>query len=155
MVQHRGRFTLPPANEQVSSRSTGGQSGAHTNADSTHIAVRAEVARLTTQSVANKTLRAYEQAQGICFYFRRALGYGEEDESRAAQVAEFIAWLSLQGKAASTISSYVAGDGFWYKINLLLDPTDNFMVKKLLTRCAGDEWKPMPGNLSLAAFYAV
>jgi hypothetical protein len=115
--------------------------------------VRAEISRLAQQSVAGKTYDAYIQAQRAFQTFRNTLGYGEDGSGvTAEQVAEFIAWLSLQNRAAATISAYVAGISFWHKINLLADPTDNFLVKKLLSgarrgRVQGDVRRPITGAI--------
>jgi hypothetical protein len=43
----------------------------------------------------------------------------------------YISHLSLEGKAPSTISSYTTALAYVHKINGWVDPTDNFLIKKL------------------------
>jgi integrase len=111
-----------------------------------------EIARLTAQSVAPKTLQSYQQAQLSFQAFRETLGYDQTQGADTEQVAEFIAWLSLQGKAAATISSYVAGISFWHKMQLLRDPTRNFLIAKLVSalrrgRTTSDPRQPVTGQI--------
>ena len=53
-------------------------------------------------------------------------------------VRHFIAWLSLQHFAPSTIATYVSAVGYYHKIHSWLDPTRDFLVTKLLTGCRRD-----------------
>ena len=45
-------------------------------------------------------------------------------------VCDYIAWLSLQGYASSSIKSYISALAYECKIKNVSDPTDTFMVKK-------------------------
>ena len=47
-------------------------------------------------------------------------------------VTAFIAFLSLTGKAPSTIATYISAIAYIHKVNLFHDPTDNFLVRKLI-----------------------
>ena len=47
-------------------------------------------------------------------------------------VCDYIAWLSLKGYASSSIKSYVSALSYHCKIKNVADPTDTFVVKKLL-----------------------
>jgi len=112
--------------------------------------LRAEVARLVEQSVASKTMRSYQQAIKTFNGFQLSLGYPPGGAATQDQLSEFIAWLSVHKKAPSTIASYVAGVGFWHKIRSLPDPSNNFLVKKMLAalrreRPAGDQRLPISG----------
>ena len=51
------------------------------------------------------------------------------DESK---IVAFIAFLSLKGMAAKTISVYIWALSYVHKLNSLPDPTNNFLVRKLL-----------------------
>ena len=48
------------------------------------------------------------------------------------QIVAFIAYLSLKHMAPSTIASYVSGLSYVHKINMLPDPTNNFLVRKII-----------------------
>lgn len=97
------------------------------------LTLRAEVSRLAIHSVAPKTLKLYQQAATSFHAFRSSLGYSDTTGCCASHVAEYIAWLSLKNKSSSTISCYVAAIGFWFKLSSLPDPTDSFLVAKLLS----------------------
>ena len=47
-------------------------------------------------------------------------------------VAAFIAHLSLLGRAPATIATYMSAISYKHKIELWPDPTDNFLIKKLV-----------------------
>ena len=48
------------------------------------------------------------------------------------QVVQFAAYLSLEEKAYSTVHTYLAGIGTKHRLNGWDDPTDNFLLKKLM-----------------------
>ena len=53
-------------------------------------------------------------------------------------IREFVAWLSLKRLAPATIATHVSGVGFHYKIMGFPDPTQDFLVGKLLEGCRRD-----------------
>ncbi len=53
----------------------------------------------------------------------------------AEAVQQFVAWLSLQRFAPSTITTYVSAVGFYHKSHGWADPTNDFVVSKLLEGC--------------------
>ena len=55
-----------------------------------------------------------------------------------ADIRRFIAWLSLQAKAPATIATYVSAVGYAHKIRGWADPTQDFLVSKLLEGCRRD-----------------
>jgi len=112
---------------------TGSRPTTDFNTRSARATLRAEVARLAAQSVAPKTMQAYQQAMHAFDAFRQAMSYTGVKIATPAQVSEFIAWLSLQRKAHATVSCYVAGLSFWHRIHCLPDPTNCFLIKKLLS----------------------
>lgn len=114
----------------------------------------AEISRLATHSVAPRTLQLYQQAASSFNLFRAALGYSDAAGIDTAQVAEYIAWLSLQSKSHSTVCAYVSGISFWFKLNSLPDPTNSFLVTKLIGslrrhRPRSDTRQPISGNTLL------
>ena len=48
------------------------------------------------------------------------------------QVASYVAYLSLLGRAPATIATYISAISYKHKIALQQDPTSNFLVKKLI-----------------------
>ncbi len=50
-------------------------------------------------------------------------------------IQRFIAWLSLHMFAPSTITTYVSAVGFYHKLQGWADPTNDFLVSKLLEGC--------------------
>ena len=67
-------------------------------------------------------------------------------------IAGFISWLSLHHYSPSTINTYVAGVGCFCKLRGWADPTDNFIVAKLLEGCRRDGARQdgrLPISLSL------
>jgi len=62
--------------------------------------------------------------------FRAELNY--TGSATTDQIAQFIAWLSLQQKAPATIKLYISAVSFWHKMGGQNDPTDCFVVHKLL-----------------------
>lgn len=62
--------------------------------------------------------------------FRAELNYTAA--ATTDQITQFIAWLSLKNQAPATIKSSISGISFWFKMNSQRDPTDCFVVRKLL-----------------------
>lgn len=50
-------------------------------------------------------------------------------------IVQFIACHHEKGYAPSTLASYCSGIGFMHKINGLADPTDDFVIRKILEGC--------------------
>lgn len=50
-------------------------------------------------------------------------------------IQRFVAWLSLHKFAPSTITTYVSAVGFYHKLQGWADPTNDFLVSKLLEGC--------------------
>lgn len=67
-------------------------------------------------------------------------------------IIDFIAFLSLKGSAPSTARSYLSGIGYQCKILQVADPTQNFVVKKLLlgmSRLGSKRDKRLPITINL------
>ena len=88
--------------------------------------------RLLTQAYAPSTHLAY--AQGITAFndFCRATQQDNSFPVAPAIVPHFVAYLSLSGKSFSTARTYLAAISAKHKINNMPDPTNAFLVKKLM-----------------------
>ena len=49
----------------------------------------------------------------------------------SSDVAAYIVFLTIEGRAPSSISTHLSTISFVHKINGWVDPTDNFIVKNL------------------------
>ena len=63
----------------------------------------------------------------------------------------YLSSLSLQGKSARTASSYIAALGTWHKLQDMQDPTQHFLVRKMLSGFSKegrnkDTRQPITGN---------
>ncbi|XP_072032790.1 integrase/recombinase xerD homolog [Amphiura filiformis] len=94
-----------------------------------------EINRLVNNSVAKSTHKAYRRSVEKFIIFRRKFGMGNNWPATSKQVAAFIANLSLEGLAASSICVQISGISFVHKINGWTDPSDNFLVHKLKEGC--------------------
>ena len=93
------------------------------------------MSRLVNNSLARGTQVAYAKSIEEFASFKHKFGFGYSWPASYRQVAAYIAYLSLEGLAVSTISSRSSGIAFLHKINGWEDPTDNFLVKKLKEGC--------------------
>ena len=82
--------------------------------------------------MALNTRSTYTQAWTAFTVFRRCLEFNVEQPASAEQIAEFIGWLSLEGKAPATIAAYIAGISFWHKFKFATDPTNHCLVRQIL-----------------------
>ena len=92
-----------------------------------------EADRLVQMAWAPKTLRMYEVGMSNFNKFR----IKTEDRNVSApatplQITRFIASMSLENKAPSTIAAYVSAISNWHKSNRFVDPCNDFLVKKAL-----------------------
>lgn len=88
--------------------------------------------RLVSAAFAPTTQAAYKQGIQAFNHFRAAHGLVEDWPVSSQQVIQFAAHLSLQGRAHTTVRTYLAGIGTKHKLHGWKDPTDNFLLKKLL-----------------------
>lgn len=101
----------------------------------------AEIQRLLQASLAEGTHLVYQRGIKNFENFRGRCGFPKTWPAPCNQVVSFIAALSLERKAPSTIKSYVAGIAFQHKINGWYDPTKPFVVQKLLEGCKRSDGK--------------
>ena len=95
-------------------------------------ATSSEINRLVSASFAPTTKVAYELGVGLFDRFRASHGLPLVWPSPPQHVVHFAASLSLSGKALGTVRTYLAGVGTKHKLNGWVDPTDNFLLRKLL-----------------------
>ena len=90
--------------------------------------------RLLNAAFASNTHKTYLTGwKMFCRFLRRpdsVLTPAEPEDVR-----RFIAWLSLQSLAASTINTYVSAVGYYHRIYGWSDPTSDYLVAKLLQGC--------------------
>ncbi|XP_038057145.1 uncharacterized protein LOC119728820 [Patiria miniata] len=95
-----------------------------------------EMARLLSAAFSPHTHRAYASGWSAFCRFRKNIRTNLP--ASVAETREFIAWLSLQGLAHATITTYVSGVGYYHKIRGWPDPTKDFIVSKLMHGCRRD-----------------
>lgn len=88
--------------------------------------------RLVSAAFAPATQAAYKQGIHMFDEFRLSRGLGSDWPASSQHVIEFAAHLSLAGRAPATARTYIAGIGAKHKLNGWSDPTDHFLLKKLL-----------------------
>ena len=93
--------------------------------------------RLLSLSIAPNTKRVYTVGWNAFCQFKgwrpNTIACGSIQD-----ISQFVAWLSLRNLSPRTISTYVAGVGFFHKVNGWEDPTRDFLVTKLLEGCHRD-----------------
>ena len=88
--------------------------------------------RLLSMSIAKNTQKTYDSAWIRYSDFALRSGVKNTVPLCITDVSYFIAFLSKEGYAFSSVSSYVAGIGFKHKIAGFPDPTDSFIIRKML-----------------------
>ena len=94
-----------------------------------------EAQRLLASSIAAGTRSTYTTGIRNFEQFRISIGLGCLWPAPEQHVIAFIANMSLDGKAASTIDTYIAALSYKHKVNGWLDPSNNFLIKKLREGC--------------------
>ena len=94
-------------------------------------AVSAEVVRLLGASLAERTWATYGRAVERFLQFRQAAGLEPNWPAPTNHIAAFIASLSLEGLAPSSISTHTSAVAFVHKMQGWPDPTDSFCIRKL------------------------
>lgn len=94
-------------------------------------ALNKETQRLLEAALAKSTHVTYNRGINNFEEFRDNLGLGRVWPSPTKHIVAYISHLSLDGKSPSTISTSTAAIAYVHKINGWVDPTDNFVVRKL------------------------
>lgn len=103
-----------------------------TNSNFSLVSTGTEINRLVTAAFAPATQAAYQLGIRLFEEFRASHGLPLEWPAPSHHLLHFAAHLSLQGKAHSTLRTYLAGIGAKHKLNGWADPTDCWLLKKLL-----------------------
>ena len=82
--------------------------------------------------MSQNTVKSYQSAITLFDSFRLEKQFTLEWPASLDNIITFIAYLSLKGCTYSTASSYISGLSFYFKINGWEDPTQAFVVRKLL-----------------------
>ena len=82
--------------------------------------------------MAPSTHRAYQQGISAFDEFCNKFNIANTLPIDERVIQHFVAYLSLQGKAFSTAKTYLAGLSSKHKLNGFPDPTDSFLVKKVM-----------------------
>ncbi|XP_038064538.1 uncharacterized protein LOC119739488 isoform X1 [Patiria miniata] len=98
-------------------------------------AINTEALRLLGASFASSTWGTYSKGVEQFIQFRHHAGLPPLWPSPCGHIAAFIAHLSLEGLAPSTIGTYTAAAAYVHKINGWPDPTDSFIVRKMREGC--------------------
>lgn len=91
--------------------------------------------QLLRASMSENTHTAYRTALSAFNRFRDYHQLSNDWPANSQQVVLFVASCFEKGFSSSTICSYCSGISFHHKINSWIDPTDTFIVKKLLEGC--------------------
>ena len=99
------------------------------------VSINEEATRLLGASFSSSTWGAYNRGAEQFQRFRLRAGLPQLWPAPSTHIAAFIAGLSLDGLAPSTIGTYSAAVAYIHKINNWPDPTNNFLVHKLREGC--------------------
>ena len=91
-----------------------------------------EINRLLEKASAPSTHAAYRQGLVAFEDFCTKNNYECKYPIKSDLIAPFVAHLSLSGKAFSTAKTYLAALSAKHKLNNWCDPTDSFLIKKLM-----------------------
>ena len=87
---------------------------------------------LLTSSIAENTQLAYKNAINAFNRFRTQYNMNIDWPASVDQITLFISHCYSKGYSPSTLSTYCSGISFYHKLKCIKDPTEEFLVKKLL-----------------------
>ena len=120
---------------KVQGTSSGGRCAPHPSTRFSMECLQSRTRQLLHNSIAVNTASTYKNAV-VCFNnFRDQYHLPLVYPSQPSHVVLFIAYCFETGLSPATIKTYIAGLSYHHKINMLHDPTDLFVVKKLLEGC--------------------
>lgn len=91
-----------------------------------------EIDRLLHAAHSENTHRAYQAGFNSYHYFCTQYGHNCIWPPSLESVVQFVAYLSAKGLSYATVRSYIAGLSYFTKLQGFQDPTDQFLVSKLL-----------------------
>ena len=87
-------------------------------------------------TLATSTSQVYRRAWVLCQECMNDLGLQSIDVNSlpltTTQLLTYLSYLSLKGLAPSTITTYISAVGYVHKMNSLPDPTNSFVIQKVL-----------------------
>ncbi len=97
--------------------------------------IHERVNKLLEASIAVNSSTVYKNAVANFSAFRKTYILTESWPSPVSHIVLFAAFCFEKGYSPSTITTYMSGISFWHKINNWQDPTELFIVKKILEGC--------------------
>ena len=91
--------------------------------------------RLLSASLASNSQMVYENALLAFKTFRQNYNFPYAWPAPVEHVILFISYCFDLGYSPSTITTYISGVGFYYKLRNMKDPTAAFIIKKMLEGC--------------------
>ncbi|XP_078322501.1 uncharacterized protein LOC111113080 isoform X1 [Crassostrea virginica] len=89
--------------------------------------------RLLEAAVSQNTHQSYRTAMSVFQkYHQCTFSTSPKFPTTVSQVIYFVAWLHQQGKSYNTINTYLAGLSYYHQVNAFTDPTQFFVVKRLI-----------------------
>ncbi|XP_061178924.1 uncharacterized protein LOC133187541 [Saccostrea echinata] len=134
----RKRISSPPRSPSIAGREIQGISTLHGQVPSQHPSgvpthLVNSTSKLLDAAMSKNTQVSYEVALNAYHkFFRANFSTSPTFPSQLNHIMSFIAWLYQHKKSYNTINTYVAGISYYHKIHGLSDPTQFFVIKKLL-----------------------
>jgi len=97
--------------------------------------IQARTRQLLRDSISVNTRIAYDTAVKAFNNFRVSHGLSSCWPATRQQLVYFVASCFEKGFSPATISTYCSGISFYHKINAWSDPTDTFIITKMLEGC--------------------
>ena len=94
--------------------------------------LRVEASRLLDCSIADNTKRAYSSALRDFLKFRMDHDLPDEWPFPIIHIVQYIAYMSLNNKAASTVAVHISAISREHKLRGMSDPSSHFIVQKML-----------------------
>lgn len=94
-----------------------------------------EARRLLDASLAKSSHVTYRRGVDSFDIFRSDMGLAKVWPAPIQHIISYISFMSIEGKAPSTIDTYVSAVSYVHKINGWDDPSQNFVIQKLREGC--------------------
>ncbi|XP_041379259.1 uncharacterized protein LOC121391847 [Gigantopelta aegis] len=99
-------------------------------------ALTAEADRVIKNSMASQTWNTYKTAEKWLEKFRLQFKLSPLWPVPLEHLIHFIAYLSLEQLSPSTVRTYISGLSNWHRLTGYGDPTEHFVISKLLEGCS-------------------
>ena len=97
--------------------------------------LRSRASQLLRASVAENTASTYQTALACFNQFRSQYGFPIDYPGQAQHYVLFISYCFERGFSPATIKTYISGLSFYHKLHNWYDPSELFIIKKLLEGC--------------------